>query len=413
MSKKRVVITGLGVVSPIGIGKDAFWGNLKAGKSGIKPITLFDTKDVKVKLAGEVTDFEPKEILGKKGLVDFDRTTKLLLSAGKFALDDTSFEINEENTYSTGISVGSTFGNLQSMSDFDRESLVDGPHLVNPSKFPNTVMNAPAGRLAIRFGIKGHNCTTSTGMTASLDSLDYAINSINFNRIDRALVGGVKELAVQVFLGFYNLGYMSGTNNSHGPLSCPFDKRRDGVLFSEGASVFMVESLDSAERRNAKIYAEVLSVSSNFDPFRFYKYNPKGLGMVNAMNSALKEADINAENIDCIFANANSTKDADLTETNAIKEVFKDYSKSVSITSVKSMIGESLSASGAMSVAAALGSMEEGFVPPTINYEQKDEQCDLDYTVNKSAEKKINIAMINSFSPNGSNTVAILGKYKN
>jgi 3-oxoacyl-[acyl-carrier-protein] synthase II len=412
MDKKRIVITGIGVVSPIGIGKETFWQSLREGKSAAKPITLFDTSDFKVKVAGEISGFDAKEILGKKGLVDFDRSTTLLLTAGKFALEDAALEINESNTNSTGISIGTTFGSLQSLSDFDRESLVDGPMFVNPSRFPNTVMNSQAGRLAIRYGIKGHNCTVSTGMTASSDALDYAIDSINFNRTERMLSGGVEELGIQVFIGFYNLGYLSGMDGSHA-ISCPFDKRRNGVIFSEGATIVIIEELNSALSRKANIYGEILSISSNYDPYRFYKYDPAAKGMISAMTSAISDANLKPADIDCIFANANSTKEADLIETNAIKKVFGDVSKKVPVTSIKSMIGESLSPSGITALAAAIGAIKNDFIPPTINYSEKDPECDLNYVLNKAKPQKIDKVMINSFSPNGSNTVTVIGKYKN
>lgn len=410
MDKKRIVITGLGVISPIGIGKVDYWQNLEQGKSGFKPITLFDTADFKVKIGGEVTGFNAKDILGKKGLVDLDRATTLLLSATKFALEDANLEINGTNTNRTGLSIGTTFGSLNSLSEFDQQSLEEGPNFVNASRFPNTVINSPASRVAIRYGVKGPNSTLSTGFCASLDALEYALYCINYNRAERMLLGAVEEMCIQTFLGFYKLGYLSGLN-SHEPLSCPFDKRRHGIVFSEGSVVFILEELDVALRRSAHIYTEVLGIGSNFDPYRLYKFNPQGKGLSEAMQSALENARLKPDDIDCIFANANSTQDADSVETKAIKEVFGNSAKDKPVTAVKSMLGETFSAAGALSLGAAIGSLEKDFIPPTINLKDKDPLCDLDYVPNKARKQSIDKAMVNCFGPNGANSVVVIGRY--
>lgn len=412
MHRKRVVITGIGVISPIGIGKDQYWQSLSEGKSGFKPITLFDTSDLKVKIGGEITEFNPVDILGKKGLIDLDRATTLLSSATKFALEDSQIDLSNINSPVTGISIGTTFGSLNSLSQFDRQSLEEGPNFVNASRFPNTVVNSPASRVAIRYGVKGPNATISTGFCAAIDALDYAVHCINSDRADRIIVGAVEEMCFQTFFGFYRLGYLSGLSNGNEPLSCPFDKRRDGIIFSEGSAAFVLEDLRIAEERKANIYAEVLDVSSNFDPFRLDKFNPKGTGIVEVIKLTLTNARLKPDDISCIFANANSTQDADMVETKAIKEVFGGKASEIPITAIKSMIGETFSSSGAMTMAAALGSIAKGLIPPTINLKEKDPLCDLDYVSNKARTQKLDKVMINSFGPNGANSVLIIGKYK-
>ncbi|MFA5272047.1 MAG: beta-ketoacyl-[acyl-carrier-protein] synthase family protein, partial [Candidatus Omnitrophota bacterium] len=323
MAGKRVVITGVGVVSPIGIGKEEFWKNLFAGQSGFREITLFDTKDLKVKIAGEITDFKPKAILGEKGLLDLDRATLLLLSATKLALEDAALKMDESNTYRTGVSVGTTFGSLHSISKFDRESLTEGPRYVNPVVFPSTVANSPASRISIKFQIKGFNSTISTGMSAALDAIDYARDFISLDKADTIVAGSVEDLAMQTFLGFYKLNYLSGLKGpSNNPVCCPFDNRRNGIVFSEGATALILQDSEFARKNNTRIYGEILGIGSCFDPAKFYKYNSKGEGMKQAMAQALKDAHLSPKNIDCIFANANSTKDADRLETQAIKEIF-------------------------------------------------------------------------------------------
>ena len=410
MHKKRIVITGIGVISPIGIGKDRYWQNLYEGNSGFRLITLFDISNFKVKVGGEIKDFNPKDIIGKTGILDLDRATTLLLSATKLALEDSQVDIANINSSKTGISIGTTFGSLNSLSEFHRQSLDEGPNFVNVSRFPNIVINSPASRVAIRYTVKGPNCTLSTGFCAAIDALEYAVCCINSNKAERMITGAVEEMCVQTFLGFYKLGCLAGLNNIE-PRSCPFDKKREGIIFSEGSAVFVLEELGLALKRKAHIYAEVLSTSSNFDPFRLDKFNPKGSGMVEAMKSALENANLKPNEIDCIFANANSTRDADFVETKAIKKVFGNFVKSLPITAIKSIIGESYSAAGALATAAAVGSLERDFIPPTINLREKDKECNLDCVPNSVIRQKVSKIMINTFSPNGANSVLIIGKY--
>jgi len=410
MHKKKLVITGLGVISPIGIGKDHYWQNLYEGISEFRPITLFDTSNFKVKIGGQIKNFNPKDIIGKAGIVDLDRATMLLLSVTKFALEDSQVDISNINPLKTGISIGTTFGSLNSLSEFDQQTIEEGANFVNTSRFPNTVINSPASRVAIRYKVKGPNCTVSTGFCSSIDALEYALCCINSNKAERMIVGAVEEMCVQTFLGFYKLKYLAGLNNIE-PKSCPFDKEREGIIFSEGCAVFVLEELELALKRKAHIYAEILGIGSNFDPFRSDKFNPKGTGIIEAMRSALENAYLQPDEIDSIFANANSTLDADLIEANAIKEVFGSFAKKISITAIKSIIGESYSSAGALAVAAAIGSLEKDFIPPTINLKKKDKGCNLDGVANSVSKRKVNKIMINTFSPNGANSVLIIGKY--
>ena len=410
MQNEHIAITGVGIVSPLGIGFREFWNNLSQGKSGIKPISLFDTSDLTVKVGGEISDFNPKMILGDKNLMDLDRATLLLLSAAKLALEDAKYEVTPANTMRTGVSIGTTFGSLHSISKFDRESLTEGPQYVNPSIFPSTVGNSPASRISIRFQIKGFNSTISTGSCAQSDAFDYARDSMRLNRADTIVTGSVEDLSLQTFLGFYKLGYLSGSKGGGHPLSCPFDAMRNGIVFSEGAVVFILQNAKKAPKK--QIYAEISGIGSSFDVARFYTYNPKAAGMIKAMKAALADAHLKPQDIDCIFANANSTKDGDAIETKAIKEVFGRHSRRIPVTATKSMLGESLSASAGFSVAAALGAFRYGVIPPTINYLEQDPDCDLDCVPNLGRKKAISHAMINAFGFNGTNTSIILSKQK-
>ncbi|MBU1044409.1 MAG: beta-ketoacyl-[acyl-carrier-protein] synthase family protein [Candidatus Omnitrophica bacterium] len=409
MNKKRIVITGIGIVSPIGIGKDEFWENLFAGKSGIKPITLFDTSNLKVKVAGEITDFDPLVILEVKKIMDLDRATLLLLSAAKLCLEDGQFQIDEKNTYQTGVAVGTTFGSLNSVSKYDQEALTEGPRYANPSVFPSTVGNSPASRISIKHKIKGFNTTISTGISAGLDALEYSADLIELNRAKQILVGSVEDLSLQTFMGLYKLDYLSGLHSTPA-CSCPFDKNRDGVVFAEGATMFLVQEADLVQDKT-KIYGQISGVGSVFDPARFYRYNPKGTGMKRAMKMALDDAGLKPEDIDCVFANANATRGADPIETLAIKEVFGKYSQKVLVTAVKSITGETYSNSGSLAVAAALGAIAENKISPIINYKNKDENCELNFVLDKAKKQKVTHALINTFGPNGKNTSIIISRY--
>jgi 3-oxoacyl-[acyl-carrier-protein] synthase II len=404
----KIVITGIGVLSSIGIGKDAFWQALEEGKSGAKPVTLFDTSKLKVKMGAEISDFNPGTILGEKGLRNLDRATKLLLCAGKLALDDAKLEITEENSTSFGISIGTTLGSLWSISEFDKSALRDGPHFVNPAEFPNTVINSPPSQLAIRLKSKGPCATISSGFTSSLDAIKYGIDLIRNKRARIVLAGGVEEFCEQTYLGFYKVNFLAGVKGPE--LSCPFDQRRNGVIFGEGSSILVLESEESAQKRGAKVYARILGFGTSFYPYAINKYEPQGQGLKKAMRLALEDAAVKAEDIDYISCAANSMKDADLIETEAVKEVFGKKAKTIPASSTKSMLGETFSAAGVLAVAATVGAIDKGFIPPTINYAQKDPDCDLDCVAVKSRAAKLDKVVVNAFGPSGSNSCLVVSK---
>lgn len=411
MNKERIVITGIGVVSPIGIGKEQYWQSLLKGRLGFRPITLFDTSDFKVKNGGEISKLDATSYFEERSLMNLDRSSILLLIATKLALEDAKLDITDDNTHDIGVSVGTTLGNLYSLSEFDKESLKKGPQLVNPSNFPNTVTNSPASRISIKFKIKGFNSTISTGMCAGLDAVDYGVKFIQYHNKKIVVVGAVEGMNQQAFLGYYKFGYLSGLKNGTMPCSCPFDKRRNGIIYSEGAGVIILEKLEEALKRKATIYAEILGFASDFDHFKLQKYNPKGKGMIEAMKLALNNAGIKPFNIDYICANANSTQDADRIETQAIKEVFSNAAGRIPVSSIKSMVGETYSASGTLAVIASIGALNQGFIPPTVNYKEKDDKLDLDYVPNQARRININTVMINSFGQHGANSVLVISKF--
>lgn len=412
MKRKRVVITGLGILTGNGKGKDEYWQSLKEGKVGYGPITLFDTTEFSVNIAGEVKDFDAKQYFGPKGLRLLDRSTRLLVAASKLAIADSRFEITNKNTDHVGVSVGTTLGSLKSIAEFDEVTLREGPRYVNPALFPNTVINSPASQVSIWNNIQGFNTTISTGFTSSVDAMSYAYDFFQLDRAKVIYAGSVEELCYHTYFGFYTLKFLSGSKDGASFINCPFDRRRNGITFGEGACLVAMEELKHAQKRDAPIMAEVLGFGYYFDPFRINKYNPRGIGVKAAIRNALEDAQLDTKDIDYICANANSTQAADKIETEAIKEVFGQRSYEIPISAVKSMTGECYSASGAFAVAASLGALVEDFIPPTVNYSEKDPDCDLDYVPNQSRKARLNNILIITFGPNGSNSCIVLGRYQ-
>lgn len=408
--KKRVVITGIGILTSNAKGRQDYWQAIKEGTIGYKPVTLFDASQFKVNQAGEVSDFDPKVYMGPKGLRNLDRSTTLLVSAAKLAIDDTHFQITEENTDDVGVSVGTTLGSIKSISEFDEVTLKEGPRYTNPALFPNTVINSPASQVSIWHHIKGFNTTISTGFTASIDAMNYAYDFLQYERAKLIFTGGVEELCIQTFFGFHALKFLSGSKDGESFINCPFDRRRNGITLGEGAALLAMEDYDHAKGRDANILAEVLGFGTSFDPFRINKYNPRALGLIRSMRYALEDAEVNPEDIDAIFANANSTVAADRVETYAIKEVFGPRAYQIPVTAVKSMIGECYSVSAVFAAAAAVGSLKEGFLPPTVNYQVSDPDCDLDYVPNEARNIQLNKVLVIAFGPNGSNTCVVLSR---
>lgn len=411
--RKRIVITGIGVLASNAIGRENFWKALEEGASGIKPVTLFDTANLRTKLAGEIRGFDPASILGPKGLRNLDRATLLSLAASKLALDDAGLDgpVPEGKTDEFGVSLGSTMGSVWSISEFDKEALKAGPRSVNPALFPNTVINSPASQISIRFNIQGFNSTVSTGFCSSPDAIYYAMNMISLYDYKVVLAGGVEELCEQTYKGFYKIGHLAGSRALKDEVDCPFDKRRNGIVFGEGACIFALEELGSAKARGAKVYAELLGYGASFDPDSRNIYSPKAKGASRAIRACLEDAKVDTGEVGYVAASANSTLDCDAMEAVALKDVFGTRLKNIPVSSVKSMIGESFSASGAMALAAAVSVLENDVMPPTINYEKPDRRCaDLDCVPNEAREAKVDKILIDSFSPTGGNSVLAIGR---
>ncbi len=409
MKERKIVITGLGVIAPNGIGKEQFWESLKEGRSGIKPVERFDTSGFKCKMAGEVQDFTPEDYLGTKGLRDLERTSRLLCASAKMAIEDARLNINDDNADDYGVCTGTTLSALWNISEFGKELITEGPRFTGASLFPGMVVNAASSQVSIRFNIQGFNTTISTGYSSSIDALKYAIDFIKMRRIKAVLVGGVESLSLANYTGFYRLGFFAGINGEE--VSCPFDKRRNGIVLGEGSAVIVIEDEEDALERGAHIYARVNGIGNCFEPYRIGKYHPEAIGLKESIKGAMRNSELNKSEVDYISASANSVIVQDRLETKAIKEVYGKYAYNIPVSSIKSMIGEPFSAGGLFQIAASIGSMYKGFIPPTMNYEIADEACDLDYVANKSRITRINNVLITNYGPGGNSAAFILSKW--
>jgi len=408
MSSRKVVITGLGIISPIGIGREAFWHGLKCGMDGISAISLFDTSPLMCHKGGEVVRFDAARFLGQKGLKYLDRSTQLLASATALALADAQLPVQSTHELEIGLAVGTAFGSLESISGFDQEALKEGPRYVNPMAFPKTVINSPAGHTAIKFGLTGLNATISAGCVSSLQAINYAVDCIQSEQADILLAGGVEELCLASYVGFYKMRLLSGTRHGQEEKVAPFDTYRDGLILGEGAALLALEELEHAQARNAKVYGEIIGFGNAHDAYHAYRYNPEGAGATQAMLLALQDAELEPREVDYICANANGSQTGDKMEAQSIKKVFGEYASQVAISSIKSMVGESLGASGAFQAAASILSLIEGVIPPTINFKECDPSWELDGLRNQTARREMTVAMINSFGCDGNNAALLL-----
>ncbi|MBP7215950.1 MAG: beta-ketoacyl-[acyl-carrier-protein] synthase family protein [Candidatus Omnitrophica bacterium] len=399
----RVVITGIGVVASIGVGRRSFFEALAIGKNGIKPISVFDASGLEVGVAGEVSNFDPRTFLGQKGLRTLDRSTTLLASAAYLALDDAKVCIDENNTHDVGVSIGCTLGSLASICDFDKVALTEGPQFVNPAFFPNTVFNSPASEVSIKFAIKGFNATLATGMCASLDAIKYGWDSIVSGRARMVLAGGVEELCLPTLLGFLKSGCLAKADADKQALFCPFDKRRSGSMLGEGSCVLLLEALPSALARKATIYGELRGYGR-----ASHDSSLEDNGLAQAMERALQHAGLQADGIDYVCASANASVTQDALEAQAINKLF---GATTHVSAVKSMFGECFSADGALQTAAALGAFESQLIPPTINYAQPDAQCDLALVANTAKPCAVDKAMINTFDVFGNNASLVIARF--
>lgn len=411
--KKRVVITGLGCVTPVGTGKDDFWVNIKSGVSGIDKITRFDYTNYQTQIAGEVKDFTPEDYISKKELKKMDRFTQFAMVASKLAVADSELDLNNIDGNRMGTVIGTGIGGVETIEAQHKNLLEKGNRRVSPFFIPMMIGNMAAGQVAIEFGAKGPSTNICTACASGTNSVGDAFKIIQRGDADIMIAGGT-EAAVAEFAvaGFCNMKAMSTNNDNPQKASRPFDKDRDGFVMGEGCGILILEELESAIKRNAKIYAEIVGYGMTSDAYHITTPAENGEGAARAMQMAINDAGIEPEKIDYINAHGTSTYYNDLYETMAIKSVFGENAKNVSISSTKSMTGHLLGASGAIEAIVCALAIKDNFVPPTINLENPGEGMDLDYTPNKGKERTINYALSNSLGFGGHNATIVLKKYE-
>ena len=409
MNDRRVVITGLGAVTPIGNDVETFWSNLKNGISGIRLVEAFDTKEHDCKIAGEVRGFEPKRYFkNPKDLRRTDRFAQLAMAAARMALDDGGIDLDKVRRDRFGVIVSSGIGGLKTLEDQYRILLTKGPSRNSPFTIPMLISNMASGLISMEYGLQGPNLCIVTACATSNNAIGESWRTIKFGDADVFLAGGSEAAIVPIGLaGFAAMKALSLRNDEPERASRPFDRDRDGFVISEGAGVVVVEELEHAKKRGAKIYCEISGYGLSADAYHMTAPPPEGQGAARAMQLALEHARINASDVDYINAHATSTGLGDISETHAIKTVFGERAYQVPISATKSMTGHLLGGAGAVEMAACALAIRDSVIPPTTNLENPDPECDLDYTPNAAREKKVRVALNNSFGFGGHNATLV------
>ena len=411
-NKTRVVVTGLGAITPIGNDVASFWQGLKDKKVGIAPITYFDTTDYKAKLAGEVKDFDPKKYMDPKAARRMEPFSQYAVAAAGEAIAQAGLDMEKEDPFRVGTSIGSGIGSLQAMEREHKKMLEKGPNRVNPLLVPMMISNMAVGNVAMHYGLKGKSINVVTACATGTNSIGEAFRSIQYGEADVMVAGGTESAITPLGMaGFAALTALS-TNDEPETASRPFDKDRDGFVMGEGAGIVVLESLEHAQKRGAKILAEVVGYGGSNDAFHITSPAEDGSGAAYAMEMALKDAGIAPEKIDYINAHGTSTHHNDLFETMAVKKALGDHAYKVKINSTKSMIGHLLGAAGGVEFIACVKSIEDGFVHATAGLKEAGEGCDLDYTMGEGVPMDIHYALTNSLGFGGVNASLVIKKFE-
>ena len=408
---KRTVITGIGVVSPIGIGRQEFWKNLASGNSSIAPMESLDLSKYESKKGAEVKDLQPEDYIGRKGLKYLNKGTKFLAPSAKMAVDDAGLEIDDELSNQTGIIIGSSLGNFSQTTDYFHDIVREDPSELSPMKSYDVALNSSINYTSVFFKIKGFARTISSGFTSGTDAIGNAHKLIRNGKAKVVIAGGVEQISLDLYIIFYMRKLLASANGAGNEISMPFDKRRNGFIMSEGSYVFILEELDYALSRGTKIYAEIMGFGSIFGGNKKFDTGKRIEKAKRAMQVCMDDARLSFDDIDLINANGNSSELQDLVEAKAIKELFEERGEEIPVCATKSILGESYGASGAMQTAVAALTIDNDLVPPTINCEEKDPECNLNI-INKKLEKSINTVLINSFDYTGNNSCLIVKKYE-
>lgn len=409
---RRVVVTGLGVLSPLGSGVEKNWEAALRGDSGIDRVTRFDASDFPSKIAGEVKDFNPEDYIDRKDVKKMDRFIQFAIAVAKEAMDDANLEIDESISERTGVIMGAGLGGLESIERYHEAFLEGGVRKISPFFIPMLIVNLAPGQISMIYGAKGPNISITTACAASTHAIGESYQAIRNDEVDVVIAGGSEATITPLGLGgFCAMRALSTRNNDPTKASRPFDIERDGFVMGEGGAILILEELEFAKKRGARIYAEVCGFAATADAHHITAPAPKGEGAARCMAEALKSGAIDPGEVDYINAHGTSTKYNDLYETVAIKSVFGDHAYDLAVSSTKSMMGHLLGAAGAVEAIFTILAIDRGVLPPTINLEKQDPECDLDYVPNTPRDKEIKVALSNSFGFGGTNGVVIFRKY--
>ena len=409
--KTRVVVTGMGAITPIGNDVDSFWNGLKNNQVGIGPITYFDTADFKCKLAAQVKDFSAKDYMDPKAARRMELFSQYAVAAAKQALDQAGIDLEKEDPFRVGVSVGSGIGSLQAVERDCRKLFEKGPSRVNPLLVPLMISNMAAGNVAIQFGLKGKCINVVTACATGTHSIGEAFRSIQYGEADVMVAGGTEASITPIGVAGFTALTALNTTDDPARASIPFDKERNGFIMGEGSGIVVLESLEHAQARGAKILAELAGYGATCDAYHITSPAEDGSGAAKAMEVAIKDAGIRPEDIDYVNAHGTSTHHNDLFETKAIKLALGDHAYKVKINSTKSMIGHLLGAAGGVEFIACVKSIEDGFVHATAGYQVPDEECDLDYTPGQGVAMDVNCAITNSLGFGGHNASLVVKKF--
>jgi len=410
---RRVVVTGLGAVTPLGVDVRSTWDAVLAGTSGVGPITRFDAKDFSTTIAAEVKGFDAERFIDRKEIKRMDPFIHYAMAAAHMAMEDAGLAIDAALGPKVGVYMGSGLGGLSTLERYHQAYMEGGPRKISPFFITMLISNLAPGHIAMRYGAKGPNIAMSTACSASSHATGEGMHAIRSGMCDVVIAGGAEATITPLGLGgFCTMKALSTRNDDPGTASRPFDKDRDGFIMGEGSTILILEELERARNRGAKIYAELLGYGASADAHHVTAPAPGGEGAVRAMTAALADAGVPASAIDYINAHGTSTPYNDLFETMAIKTVFGDRAKSIAVSSTKSMTGHLLGASGAIEGMFCCLALKEGVIPPTMNYTTPDPECDLDYVPNAPRRQAIRYAMSNSFGFGGTNSVLLFGRFE-